>query len=226
MTDPTIHEPAGEPQGDTLAKQIAAEVVQTLADSEPTERSMDGMQALKGTPMESMFVLDGDEIHRTVECVISNAFFDGALMDAAELKRYCTEFFRWWYNQPGSNTDQGYDEWVKQAFPILPTPEPQGEKCRVCKGKGGIEEYYDGDLESTDVCPRCHGTGTEPSEDAVRDEFEAWLTDYIDECGAMPEGKTMRDILNRVDGCYIDSTTLVAFRAYEAGRLARKGGVE
>jgi len=28
-----------------------------------------------------------------------------------EAKPIATEFFRWWYNQPGSNTDQGFDEW-------------------------------------------------------------------------------------------------------------------
>lgn len=27
-------------------------------------------------------------------------------------KRDCVDFFRWWHNQPGSNTEQGYEEWV------------------------------------------------------------------------------------------------------------------
>lgn len=32
--------------------------------------------------------------------------------DEAKLKLYCTKFFYWWWNQKGSNTDQGFDEWT------------------------------------------------------------------------------------------------------------------
>lgn len=31
----------------------------------------------------------------------------------AEAKELCTKFFYWWYNQKGSNTDQGFDDWAK-----------------------------------------------------------------------------------------------------------------
>jgi len=27
-------------------------------------------------------------------------------------KRDCVAFFQWWWNKPGSNTEQGYDAWV------------------------------------------------------------------------------------------------------------------
>ena len=28
-------------------------------------------------------------------------------------KLLCTKFFYWWFNQPGNNTEQGFDEWAK-----------------------------------------------------------------------------------------------------------------
>ena len=31
----------------------------------------------------------------------------------AYLKSIATDFFREWYNAPGSNTDQGFDDWWK-----------------------------------------------------------------------------------------------------------------
>lgn len=31
--------------------------------------------------------------------------------DKELIKKYCTEFFYWWYNQPSSNTEQGFDDW-------------------------------------------------------------------------------------------------------------------
>jgi hypothetical protein len=62
-----------------IARAIARSVVQSLADSEPSERSMDGMELLSSTPLESMFVLDGLDIEEAVEMAICNAVFDGAL---------------------------------------------------------------------------------------------------------------------------------------------------
>ena len=35
-------------------------------------------------------------------------------MDKDTAKKMATDFFRWWYNQPGTNTDQGFDEWWEQ----------------------------------------------------------------------------------------------------------------
>jgi len=33
----------------------------------------------------------------------------------AERKRDCCAFFRWWWNQPGTNTEDGYDQWLAAA---------------------------------------------------------------------------------------------------------------
>ena len=30
----------------------------------------------------------------------------------AQRKSDCVNFFRWFWNQPGTNADQGYDEWI------------------------------------------------------------------------------------------------------------------
>lgn len=41
-------------------------------------------------------------------------------MSTELIKNLCTSFYRWWHNQPGSNTEQGFDEWFQhddvQAF--------------------------------------------------------------------------------------------------------------
>ena len=37
----------------------------------------------------------------------------------AEVKRETCAFFYWWYNQPGANTEQGYDQWVSEGKPGL-----------------------------------------------------------------------------------------------------------
>lgn len=31
----------------------------------------------------------------------------------ADRKKDCTDFFYWWFNQPGTNTQAGYDEWLE-----------------------------------------------------------------------------------------------------------------
>jgi hypothetical protein len=59
-------------------RELAKQVVQDLSDSEPTARSMDGMELLRGTPMESMFVLDGDTIEEAVYLALANAAHDEA----------------------------------------------------------------------------------------------------------------------------------------------------
>lgn len=32
--------------------------------------------------------------------------------DRGWLKKFCTSFFYWWHNQPGANTQQGFDSWM------------------------------------------------------------------------------------------------------------------
>jgi hypothetical protein len=31
-------------------------------------------------------------------------------------KAIATEFFYWWHNQPGNNTEQGFDQWWEEKF--------------------------------------------------------------------------------------------------------------
>jgi len=33
--------------------------------------------------------------------------------EEAQAKQIATEFYYWWHNQPGTNTEQGFDEWWK-----------------------------------------------------------------------------------------------------------------
>ncbi len=62
-----------------IARAIARGVVQSIADAEPSANSITGMELLRGSPVESMFVLDGADIARAVELAISNAVYDGVL---------------------------------------------------------------------------------------------------------------------------------------------------
>lgn len=42
-----------------------------------------------------------------------------------------------------------------------------GDDCTMCKGTGGVQEYFENILESSDQCPKCNGTGeTPPAEQA------------------------------------------------------------
>lgn len=34
-------------------------------------------------------------------------------------KAEAVAFFRWWHNQPGANTDDGYDQWLEEGRPGL-----------------------------------------------------------------------------------------------------------
>lgn len=62
-----------------LPKKLAADAVQRLADSEPTDDSIEGMERLRGTPQESMFVVDAAELQRVIECTLEDAIYDSQL---------------------------------------------------------------------------------------------------------------------------------------------------
>jgi len=32
------------------------------------------------------------------------------------LKKHACAFFRWWWNKPGNNTEQGFDKWYKTEY--------------------------------------------------------------------------------------------------------------
>lgn len=53
--------------------QIAAEAVQSLADSEPDADQIEAMELLRATPYESMFVAYGYHIERHVAMAVENA---------------------------------------------------------------------------------------------------------------------------------------------------------
>lgn len=64
-------------------KRLAADAVQRLADSEPTEDSIEGMERLRGTPQESMFVVDATELQRVIECTLEDAIHDASAVKLA-----------------------------------------------------------------------------------------------------------------------------------------------
>jgi hypothetical protein len=50
--------------------------------------------------------------------------------EATQVKLIATKFFRWWWNQPGANTDQGYDEWAEtEGAPLLAALSTAGAKA-------------------------------------------------------------------------------------------------
>ena len=38
----------------------------------------------------------------------------------ADRKQDCVAFFRWFWNAPGTNAEQGYDEWLKEPEQRVP----------------------------------------------------------------------------------------------------------
>lgn len=45
------------------------------------------------------------------------------------IKELAVTFFQWWWNQPGNNTGQGFDEWAKtddgkKMIAAITEPEP------------------------------------------------------------------------------------------------------
>jgi len=46
-----------------------------------------------------------------------NKVFDD--VEYPRMKRIATSFFYWWYNQPGQNTSEGFDDWwEKEGYKI------------------------------------------------------------------------------------------------------------
>lgn len=37
-------------------------------------------------------------------------------IDKETAREIATKFFYWWYNQPGANTQQGFDKWWNEVF--------------------------------------------------------------------------------------------------------------
>jgi len=59
---------------------------------------------------EAHLKIIGKAFAETIRQAITNPDqFVGA--DKLIHKQIACEFFRWWHNQPGSNTEQGFDDW-------------------------------------------------------------------------------------------------------------------
>lgn len=58
------------------ARSMALEIVQSLADSEPTPRASGGQELLVGTEFDGMFVVESDELVRLIDEKLSDALFD------------------------------------------------------------------------------------------------------------------------------------------------------
>jgi len=59
-------------------------------------------------------LLTADEALKMLEYLLEGVLGERDQLATADKlihKQIACEFFRWWYNQPGSNTDQGFDEW-------------------------------------------------------------------------------------------------------------------
>lgn len=56
----------------------------------------------------------------------------------AERKSDCVEFFRWFWNAPGTNADQGYDAW-REAIADCETTEKDAEIARLNVSIGNLK---------------------------------------------------------------------------------------
>lgn len=62
-----------------IARTLAAEVVQSIADSYPEDDAIDAQDLLAGTHVAHLFCLNGSTIERFVENAIADAIHDGLL---------------------------------------------------------------------------------------------------------------------------------------------------
>jgi len=103
------------------AKKLARDAVQRLADSEPTDDSIEGMERLRGTPQESMFVVSGEELTRVIETTIEDAIYDHqaaptdtpeGITEAQDLLNLIRLAAMDGYNEKPVST---VDDWVEEA---------------------------------------------------------------------------------------------------------------
>lgn len=81
MTETTQVAPTGERE--RIARRLAIEAVQSLADSLPDGDAIEAMERLQGTPQASMFCVSAERLEEVVHVTLSNAFADGALATPA-----------------------------------------------------------------------------------------------------------------------------------------------
>jgi hypothetical protein len=68
-------------------------------------------------------------------------------MSVLPAKRIATEFFRWWWNKPGSNTDDGFDEWAAGPgapllAPATPAPDVSDDAIMAAIKQAGIGDVH------------------------------------------------------------------------------------
>ena len=57
---------------------------------------------------------DGSCIYTLKEVLIAMEEARKDSIESIDLKKICTDFYFWWTNQPGTNTYQGFDQWVNE----------------------------------------------------------------------------------------------------------------
>lgn len=87
----------------------------------PLEPTADMFQAAQIADMdhgdfEEWLEMEGDNLSRMYRAMIAAAPAPAEpepVPDMKWLKEVCTSFFYWWHNQPGANTQQGFDGWLE-----------------------------------------------------------------------------------------------------------------
>jgi len=59
----------------------------------------------------SLVAEDDDRVEEIADAVLKAAVSPAPAPDKEALKKVAVEFFYWWHNQPGSNTEEGFDQW-------------------------------------------------------------------------------------------------------------------
>jgi len=67
-------------QDEAFADELAAKVLQSIADSEPDEDTYEAQVILEDTPYAHMYVLNGEVIEKYVSIGVSNALADGLIV--------------------------------------------------------------------------------------------------------------------------------------------------
>lgn len=79
--------------------------------------------------------------------ISDEAYGVGHRLGADAVKEIATAFFYWWYNQPGCNTQQGFDEWwEKQARCVECGAKTPEEAEKLCKCGGDKDHCHGVDL--------------------------------------------------------------------------------
>ncbi len=70
-----------------FAEELAAKVLQSIADSDPDDDTYEAQEFLASTPYAHMYVLNGEVIERYVSMAVSNALADGFIIQGSTSDR-------------------------------------------------------------------------------------------------------------------------------------------